>query len=82
MLILLMDWTVKIGIEYIQCSNLALVEKHEINQRLFLKPTKKSCLLDWIMIAVNDNKDELDKLLISHKLRKISDIILIDHYLN
>ena len=33
-------------------------------------------------MPVNDNKDELDKLLISHKLRKISDIILIDHYLN
>jgi len=57
------------------------VEKHEINQRLLLKPTKKTCLLDWIMIAVNDNKDELDKLLKSHKLRKIDDVILIDQRL-
>ena len=53
------------------------MEKHEINQRLLLKPTKKTCLLDWVMIAVNDNKDELDKLLKSHKLRKIDDVILI-----
>ncbi len=57
------------------------MEKHEINQRLLLKPTKKTCLLDWIMIAVNDNKDELDKLLKSHKLRKIDDVILIDQRL-
>ena len=28
------------------------------------------------MIPVNDNKDELDELLISHKLRKIDDVIL------
>jgi len=33
------------------------------------------------MIAVNDNKDELDKLLKSHKLRKIDDVILIDQRL-
>jgi len=57
------------------------MEKHEINQRLLLKPTKKTCLLDWVMIAVNDNKDELDKLLKSHKLRKIDDVILIDQRL-
>jgi len=34
------------------------------------------------MIPVNDNKDELDELLISHKLRKIDDVILIDQRLS
>ena len=74
MLILLTEWTVKIGIEYIQCSKSV--------RDLLLKPAKKSCLLDWIMIPVNDNKDELDELLISHKLRKIDDVILIDQRLS